>query len=218
MKTLAFLLFFLSLSASALDATYLNEGSVDLSRVPAPPEIGSSADLNDLEVLLAHQRTRTDMDCERASFEEPGYAESFFGGAYGPLSDSEAKELHDFHEVLHQEAKLFYRVLKRKYARPRPYERSALVGPCIPLSSSKSGSYPSGHAASAILSSLVYAEIYPEKRQEFLIRGEVIADGRLIGGVHYPSDVRWGKFIGRLVFEALMKNERFKADLAKLRP
>lgn len=216
MKIFFLILLIFSQASLAAKLTYLSEKDVDLSLIPSAPESGSALDLQDLEVLLTFQRTRTQADCDRASFEEPGYASSFFAGPYGPLDEDEALRIHDFHEVLHQEAKFFYKKLKKKYARPRPYERSSLVTPCIPLGSSES--YPSGHAATAILSSLVYGEAYPEYRQQFLIRGETIADGRLIGGVHYPSDVRWGKFIGRLVFEALMKNDAFKADLKKLRP
>jgi acid phosphatase (class A) len=211
------ILFFLFIEVSfAGGLSYLQENSVDLSLVPPAPASGSAEDIRDLEILLTFQRTRTQAECDRATFEEPGYAESFFGAPYGPLSTESAFALHDFHEKLHKEAKFFYKQLKKKYARPRPYERSSLVVPCIPLGSS--GSYPSGHSATAILSSLVYAELFPEKRLELIIRGETIADGRLMGGVHYPSDVRWGKFIGRLVFEALMKEKKFRKDMEKLKP
>lgn len=216
MKILFLILFCMLQLAQASKLHYLNESSVDLTLIPPPPASGSSLDLQDLEVLLTYQRTRTQADCDQATYEAPGYSEAFFAGPYGPLSEAEALKLHDFHELLHQEAKFFYRQLKRKYARPRPYERSSLVTPCIPLGSSES--YPSGHSATAILTSLVYAEVFPERRAEFLLRGEAIADGRLIGGVHYPTDVKWGKFIGRLVFEALMKDSKFKEDLKHLKP
>lgn len=210
-----FLLFFINVTLAS-DTYYLKAKDVDLSLVPPAPVSGSAEDIRDLEILLTFQNTRTKAECDRATFEEPGYAESFFGAPYGPLSQEAALRLHDFHERLHQEAKFFYKKLKKKYARPRPYERSNLVTPCIPLGSSES--YPSGHSATAILSSLVYAEMFPEKRQEFILRGETIADGRLMGGVHYPSDVKWGKFIGRLVFEALMKEKKFRKDIEKLKP
>lgn len=210
-----FLFFFINVSFAA-NLHYLKPTDVDLSLIPAVPVSEGLEDLRDLEILLTFQRTRTQAECDRATFEAPGFAEAFFGAPYGPLTTEAALVLHDFHERLHKEAKFFYKQLKNKYARLRPYDRSSLVAPCIPLGSS--GSYPSGHSATAILSSLVYAEIFPEKRNEFLIRGETIADGRLIGGVHYPSDVKWGKFIGRLVFDALMKDKKFLQDIEKFRP
>lgn len=215
MKSLLFLLFF-SCNLAASGPRYLAAGDVDLSKVPPPPGLESSEARRDLEILLSFQSTRSPEECARGSFEAPGVAEAFFGPPYGPIGLEEALKLREFHEILHQEAKAFYRPLKRKYARLRPYESSELVSPCIPLGSSES--YPSGHAASAVLSSLVYGELFPELRLDFLLRGETIADDRLLGGVHYPSDVKWGKFIGRLVFEALMKNPEFRADLEKLRP
>jgi membrane-associated phospholipid phosphatase len=36
---------------------------------------------------------------------------------------------------------------------------------------------------------------------------------RVVGGVHHPLDVMAGKVLGELVFNALIKEERFLNDL-----
>ena len=45
----------------------------------------------------------------------------------------------------------------------------------------------------------VLAEIYPDQRDALLARGRQIGFDRIIGGVHYPSDVVAGAALGTLV-------------------
>jgi acid phosphatase (class A) len=210
------LLLFLSLSSLAQDLVYLSPESVALSVVPAPPLAGSLEDEADLVNVLKLQAVRTDWHCARAAHEAEGFATSFFGEPYGPLTNQEAQRLVAFQEKLFQEVKYFTKILKATYARPRPFERSVYIEPCIKLE--KSGSYPSGHAAISYVAARAFAEIYPDKREAFLERAEVIGFDRVLGGVHHPSDIFAGETLGEEIFKALMESEKFRSDLEELRP
>lgn len=214
MKYLFFFLLF-SVNVFAQGLHYLKPDSVDVDMVPAPPSLNSQEDLKDLETVLLLQDERSAEECARATFEAEGFATNFFGDPYGPLTTAEAQRLVDFQERLFKEVNYFSRILKNRFARKRPFDRDERVKPCIPTHSSNS--YPSGHAAISVVAASAFSILYPEKIADFKLRSEIIAWDRVLGGVHYPSDIEAGKVLGELVFEALMKNEQFKKDLEALR-
>lgn len=209
------LLALFSYSTFAQSLHYLKHDSIDLSVVPVPPAENSSEDLADLEEVIRVQGIRTEADCKKAEHEAEGFATSFFGSAYGPLTDEEASKLVDFQERLFDEAMYFSKILKDKYARIRPYNRTERVQPCI--KTHRSLSYPSGHSTIAVLAARSFALIYPEKKEAFYQRAEDIAWGRVVGGVHHPLDTIAGKVMGEILFDALVKEEAFLRDLENLR-
>ena len=213
MKIILFCLFVLN-TAFATDLYYLGPDSIDLNLVSAPPSIDSVEDKKDLNTVLELQNTRTEAECRRATIESEGFATSFFGGVYGPLTDAEAKKLVDFQERLFNEVNFYSRKLKERYARQRPFERDSKIVPCIPIH--RSNSYPSGHAAIAYVAAKTFSMIYPDKSSEFMKRAIEIAYGRVLGGVHHPTDTASGKVMGEEVFKALMKSEKFQNDVKAL--
>jgi acid phosphatase (class A) len=107
---------------------------------------------------------------------------------------------------------------KLKYQRPRPamgndqpicLAREAWLG--------EDPSYPSGSGAVGWAWSLVLAELSPTRAQPILARGLEIGDGRVICGVHYPSDIQAGRLIGAAVVSRLHADAAFKADLEAAR-
>lgn len=206
------LLFNQSVFASNLN--YLEPDAIDLSSFPVPPTLNSIEDLFDLESVLSLQEHRTNADCLRSQIEDEGFATSFFGPPYGPLTTEQASNLINFQEKLFNEVNFFSRILKQKWNRQRPFVRSPMVQPC--LGPHPSNSYPSGHAAASQLASLTFSLIYPELKQAFLARAQIIANDRVLAGVHYPTDVKNGALLGQLVFEALIMNKVFLDELKVL--
>lgn len=209
------LLSLLSFSAFAQELYYLKADSVDLSKIPAPPVENSVEDLNDLEIVIMVQGARTEADCKKSAIESEGFATSFYGSAYGPLTDAEADKLVAFQERLFKEVMVFSRMLKDQYARIRPYNRTERVKPCI--KTHRSLSYPSGHTTIAYVTSRAFSLIYPEHKEAFYKRANEISWGRVVGGVHHPLDTVAGKMMGEEIFEALVKEEAFLKDLQELR-
>lgn len=91
--------------------------------------------------------------------------------------------------------------LKYKYNRPRPkkyMEIRDIVFPYDKVKDSRTPSYPSGHAVHAFFNSIMIAKDHPEHEMRLKNLAEMIAQSRIDLGVHYPSDISFGKFIGEM--------------------
>jgi len=94
--------------------------------------------------------------------------------------------------------------LKYKYQRPRPYQIAEFYGidlNGVDLDSMKTPSYPSGHATQGYLLGMIYSERHPQHRKEFMKLGEDIAESRISGKAHYPSDKKAGIELAEKLFE-----------------
>lgn len=60
----------------------------------------------------------------------------------------------------------------------------------------ESGSFPSGHSASAVAFAVAVGHVVPRLRTPLRIAASVVAFSRVYTGVHYPSDVLVGATIG----------------------
>ena len=94
--------------------------------------------------------------------------------------------------------------LKYKHQRPRPYQIAEFYNidlNGVDLDSMKTPSYPSGHATQGHLLGMIYAERYPKYRKEFMKLGEDVAESRINGKAHYPSDKKAGIHLAEKLFE-----------------
>jgi acid phosphatase (class A) len=81
----------------------------------------------------------------------------------------------------------------------------------------ESFSYPSGHATRGVLAARVLAELAPARRAELLRLGEQVGYDRVVGGVHYPSDVLAGQRLGAALADELLARPELAAELAAVR-
>jgi acid phosphatase (class A) len=102
--------------------------------------------------------------------------------------------------------------VKDLYKRPRPYDYDPTVKPCVGLE--KSFSYPSGHATAGTMMAILLANMVPEKKEAILKRGGEFALNRVIGGVHYRSDIEEGRITGSVIAELLLKDKKFAKEFA----
>ena len=101
---------------------------------------------------------------------------------------------------------------KAVWKRPRPHLYSDLVKPCVPLS--KSGSYPSGHTTLGTLMGIVLSDMLPEKRDIIMARAWEYGENRLIGGIHYESDIEAGRISGTVIAQVILEHEDYKTEFA----
>lgn len=85
-----------------------------------------------------------------------------------------------------------------------------LIKPAVPLS--KSGSYPSGHTTAGTLMGVVLSDMVPEKKQAIMSRAWEFGWNRVIGGIHYPSDIEAGRISGVAIAQTIMQHDDFKAE------
>ena len=105
--------------------------------------------------------------------------------------------------------------VKEKFHRPRPFVANPRVHPCVERPTSDS--YPSGHSFTAFLWAAVLAELHPDLRAAIYERADRIVWGRIVGGVHYPTDLAAGRWLANAVFAEEMKSPAFRAALEKCR-
>ena len=90
-----------------------------------------------------------------------------------------------------------YRALKKGTVRPRPYQVHAAISMgAAPLDRF---SFPSGHALHAVAFTIVAASHYPWLAAPLALFTLLVAASRIVLGLHYPSDVLAGAFLGAVV-------------------
>jgi len=103
--------------------------------------------------------------------------------------------------------------LKSHYQRPRPFQLALYTNQNLhPYDSvsAQSPSYPSGHAVQALFILSVISSHYEEKKDELMKLAKQIADSRVVLGLHYPSDNKFGfEIVSQLLLKDDIKEKYF---------
>ena len=212
-----FLLLVVGSAAQAEDAQpFVTNKDIDLTMILPPPPANDSAQTKaEIGEVLTLQVTRTpEMVAGAVADAEENVWR--FADVMGPKFNKEAlpKFSAFFDRVVATEGAVVDPA-KDVWKRPRPHQLSDLVKPAVKLSNS--GSWPSGHATVGTMMGIVLADMVPEKRAEIMGRAAEYAHNRVVGGIHYPSDVEMGKISGSVIAAVLLNRDDFKAeyDVAK---
>lgn len=82
------------------------------------------------------------------------------------------------------------------YSRTRPYKRfPQQITPLSTSTSEHTPSYPSSHSLQAFAIQKHLTKLYPEHAAQVSTTANRIADSRVIGGVHYPSDKEFARHL-----------------------
>ena len=84
---------------------------------------------------------------------------------------------------------------KNFFNRPRPYQVAAFYNKELrrfKTGTSNTPSYPSGHTVQPLVVALHYAKKYPEHKTYLLEAAKICGYGRVLAGLHYPSDYTAG--------------------------
>lgn len=226
------------------DAQYLSPAVVDVTRLLAPPPSDSAALTRDLEGVRAAQARMTE-ELERATANETVNV-FVFADVLGDAFNTERLPVTTaFFDKVNREFLAFLQATKDCWRRPRPFEIDATItplasslasatvrsrstqqagsiaadSPCVasPRDSLYSYAYPSGHAAFGTMTAILLAELVPERRAQLFERGWEYGDARVIGGIHFPSDLEAGRIFGTVLVALMFQNERFGTDLNEVR-
>ena len=195
---------------------FLAPGTIDAKAVlPPPPAPGSLAARADLETVLQLQASRTPAEVAWARSivkDQPFY----FVNVLGPWFTKENLPVTAaFLKSVTGDLAAVSNGAKDQFARTRPPYVDAAVHPCVEIPTS--ASYPSGHTMRAFVWAAVLGEIFPDRQAELNTWAHQVAWGRVMGGVHFPTDLMGGRILAEAVVEALRKNPAYRADIEKCR-
>lgn len=199
-------------TARAEDAKpFITNKDVDLTMILPPPPANDSAETKaELGEVLTVQVTRTpEMEARAIADAEENVWR--FADVMGPNfnKDKLPKFCAFFDRVVETEGAVVDPA-KDVWKRPRPHQLSDLVKPVVKLSSS--GSWPSGHATVGTMMGIILSDMVPERRAEIMARAAEFGHNRIVGGIHYPSDVEMGKISGSVIAAVLLNRDDFKAE------
>jgi acid phosphatase (class A) len=195
---------------------YISNSAVDLRLVvPEPPAPGSSAAKADLNAVIASQAARTSVSIYQAQNDRKRSVKAFasalgagFSAERFPLTTALIKDaVDDTRGILGQS--------KTIWKRERPFRLDRSITACV--KEPDTASYPSSHAASGYVIAFLLARMLPEQAIALRSRAEEFVNGRLVCGVHYPTDISAGRIAADAIFARLMADQSFTADFAKAR-
>ena len=132
-----------------------------------------------------------------------------YRGVLGPwFTQERLPRLAEFFARVGEDMKALDRAAKAPFLRARPTTVDPSLQPCVTLPASTS--YPSGSAMQAWVWGELLADMFPFQRAEIRERAERAAWGRVIGGVHFPSDLVGGKRLAMVYLAEAWKNSEFQ--------
>ncbi len=195
-------------------AYYITAKEESFHGFPPPPAAGSPEERADMTAMRDWELKRSTQQCQGALSEKYATYDEFFGDISPfprPLPPAAAAILGRIRD----DADTAADITKKRFARERPFRKDQSLDPCLGRVGGLS--YPSGHATISRLYALVLSDVRPSMRGEFLARADQAALYRVIGGVHYPSDVEAGKKLADMLYSAFRKSHAFRRDLETLR-
>ena len=192
---------------------FLRTDELDVTKViPPAPADNSLTTAADVETVYQVQKRRTpemialaNYFAEDSVFQYDAVIGAWFTAANLPLTAEFFLQIDSDRYAISSKG-------KQVWQRPRPPLLDARIKPCVHLP--KSGSYPSGHSTQAFLWANLLAEIFPEHRAALRERAELVAWSRIVGGVHYPTDIAAGRMLGDRLAAEFLKRQTVSDALA----
>ena len=202
------------LTAAGASSPYVTPDQFDFEKlIGKPPADDSPQHVAEVDQMLAMQEHRTADEVKRCKAEEkvdPFVFREVLGEWFNPKNLPVTTPL--LTEITTESTEIA-KAAKDKFARVRPPVANPQIHPCVSLE--KTPSFPSGHATRGVVWATLLSEIFPDKRDALMARGKQIGQNRVIGGMHYPSDVAAGQRLGAAIAKKMLEDERFKADFEK---
>jgi acid phosphatase (class A) len=200
---------------TAVEAPYLTANTVDaVTLLPPPVALESAEAASELGVVLLAQQQRTPADLARIASEDHMGLENF-AEAIGPwCSPDKLPQLKALIQEIQSESKVIVYPAKAHFSHPRPPAVDPRVHPVV---TEASDSYPSGHATRGMMDAEILAELFPERKDPIMKRGQEIGWDRVVAGVHFPSDIVAGRVLGQALAKALLAQPSFQQRLITIR-
>ena len=214
-------------AAKEQPAGYLNAQQIKglLQLIPPPPEPGSPQDKLDQQRYRQSAAGAGSAAWQRASDQKSvnsaGYRQHLSCALGATVDPKSAPIVSAVLGRAMADAAPAYATAKDYFQRERPFTTDA-GRTCDPDSARNNGvqlgyAYPSGHATTGVLWSLILADILPKRRAAALAFGKETGDLRVACRVHWQSDVVAGQQLGSKIYKLISVTPAYKADIAKAR-
>ncbi|AHJ65727.1 Acid phosphatase [Granulibacter bethesdensis CGDNIH4] len=195
---------------------YFPAQTLPLAKVLAPPPApGSAAQEKDLKTVRKAEAARTPeliaavkADAHISVYRFADVMGPGFKPENLPLADKMFRHMSDDIRIAIMDA-------KKEFNRPRPFVADPKITTIVPQP--PNASYPSGHTAFAFANAIVLSAMVPEKAAEIFARAHLYGLHRIMGGVHFPTDVEAGKVSGSVIGSNFLQSPRFQADFIAAR-
>ena len=159
--------------------------------MPNPPKNSSSETRNEIQEIIKRYTNKTDQDKQEYinCDEDSSYYIKLV------LEENNMDYSEDTIVYIEDQCRPIIRHYKNHYNRPRPYQVAEALGidfKRFVTDTAKTPSYPSGHTVQPYVVANYYGKLYPEIKSELREAADICAFGRVIAGLHYPSDYRGG--------------------------
>lgn len=193
---------------------YVDPARYNSTHFIAPPPSAEEG-RREIEAMLVLQNQRTPEQAARAAAD--GEQSVFrFADVLGPRFTAQNLPLTAaLFERLYRTQSALNKQGKTLWERQRPPLADTRLQPVARYSSS--GSYPSGHATFSYLAGIVLGDMVPEQRTHLLERAREFGNNRVLGGVHYPSDVEAGRQLAVLIAALAPQSPDYQRDFAAAR-
>jgi acid phosphatase (class A) len=189
---------------------------LDSYTLPRWPADGSEAAARDLADVLHAQATRTADDIAQAQLDatrspvawaqDPAGLGSGFTPARYPLTTALLMAVHN-------DMRLVNRATNAQHgSRVRPSFVDARIMPVVPVGEINNPSYPSARAASTQVFARLLGVLFAHRSRALLVHAQRSAQLRLLGGVHYPTDLAAGTQVGDAYYRLVILDAQFKRE------
>jgi acid phosphatase (class A) len=199
---------------------YLAPGAVDTTLVPAPPAIDSAQDKVDVAWLKGSIARAGEERWQKAVADDASVYDNFSAALGATIDRKTLPRLVRLLNRVSEDALAASGEAKKRFSRPRPFQRFALARVCgqakppkPEAAPAKGSSYPSGHAVVSWAAALVMMEAAPANATPIVTRAVSYGESRVVCGVHFPSDVEAGRILGAAVVDKLFTIPEFRRDL-----
>ena len=141
---------------------------------------------------------------------DPAYSIKVYMSLFGLAFDS------NYIDKVIKESAILIKEHKNNFNRPRPIQLAPYFGVDFEVystRSSKTASYPSGHTTQSRLVAEIFGAKYPEHKANLLKASEECGGGRVMAGVHYPTDHKAGVYLAKRLFKSLKPDKATTYDL-----
>ena len=180
------------LKTAKSDFKHLDIDIQELLNFPPPPNSSEKTkrELTDIKIFMEMDHPQDFKTNLKKMDEDPA---QFVIDHYEEITRSKAPE-DVLKFITDGDVEVLAMKLKMHYNRPRPYQIAEHYGiefdynKSIQNGAADHPSYPSGHTLSAYFTAKVLGHINPQVKKQLIKRAMMVADSRIMEGVHFKSD------------------------------